>query len=111
MAQYETIPQPVAAIQWTGKNLADVMTFVTPHLRPAGNFDSFEAFEKYVMETNSVLALHSDAMKSESSNRLSVGNFVARGPFGLVIMTEKTFLANYRERKEAPTLPPPILKE
>lgn len=78
MAYFRKKPVVIEAIQWTGENLYEVMTFTGKHPRWDEWFSDFHAYETYVRNDRSVFKIKT----LEGTMDASPGDWIIRGVSG-----------------------------
>ncbi len=73
-------------IQWTGKNLADVLDFTGKTEKFDEWFKSFEEFEKYVLKDDSIFKIF---YCSGGHKKVHVGDFLVKDKYGSIEVVNK----------------------
>ena len=78
MKKYRKKPVVIEAVQWTGENLAEVLTFTGKHPDWDKWFDSFEHYEAYVRADDMIFKIKT----LEGTMTASPGDWIIRGVNG-----------------------------
>lgn len=76
--KYRKKPVVIDAIEWTGRNLKEVLEFTGKHPDFDKWFSSFEQYEEHVMDDGGIFKI----MTLEGTMKALVGDFIIRGVSG-----------------------------
>ena len=87
MQQFTKKPVTITAVQWTGKNLKEVLEFTGKHPQWSEWFSSFDEYEKYVKKTGNIFRIIEITTNQQSRffqplnywHEAYVGDWIIRG--------------------------------
>lgn len=78
MAKFRKKPVVIEAVQWTGSNLKEVLSFTGKHPKWGDWFSCFEEYEKCVNDSGGIFKI----LTLEGTHNASPGDWIIRGVNG-----------------------------